>query len=442
MLKKVKADRISASEESVFTLRSLNFPTEAFREVGRLVPVLFFGASAERSIFFVCTDFALPSLKMAPQAVTAASVLVLAVNSLPSAGFLLKSGSPLTEKPQSSAVPVTARGVFSLPSTGFNPLGNMIGGSGRRLVNLETTNLGVSLPESEDLIGEELVTDDMSASLLSDRCMSELDRLIKSEDGWQSEELEGCVVETKKTHGAYGLSGVDIVRGVGEIDASADDFFEYQVSREGFQCIDEYLVNHRKVDQYKWLTRPELESGKDYELMMNRVEWRYPFKSREFVALDTVHRPERVLISKSALHPERPGGSRYQDALEVDPPGSPFVRAVQYYGSKVEPVGPNKCLLYMVTWGEMCDNYSAWWVNQFNKYLFITPKFRRFREAMSGKTVWEESNIVNNAWDILKLKHNMGGLKPDRTILKNGADFGKSRTRSESVPVPELSEQR
>lgn len=38
-----------------------------------------------------------------------------------------------------------------------------------------------------------------------------------------------------------------------------------------------------------------------YELMMNRVEWKYPIKRREFVALDVIHKPSMTLISKSAL---------------------------------------------------------------------------------------------------------------------------------------------
>ena len=77
---------------------------------------------------------------------------------------------------------------------------------------------------------------------------------------------------------------------------------------------------------------------------------------------------------------------------------------------KVEPIDENSCKLTMVTWGEMCDSYSAWWVrkwvnaillnqitlslykqpynihwhpiscfcrwvNLFNAHVFITPKF-------------------------------------------------------------------
>jgi hypothetical protein len=96
--------------------------------------------------------------------------------------------------------------------------------------------------------------------------------------------------------------------------------------------------------------------------MMNRVEWKYPMKRREFVALDVVHNEEMILISKSSLSPHRPGGSRYQTQVPmdektlyvdpVDPVKRPLVRAVQYYASKVEPIDENSCKLTMVTWGE------------------------------------------------------------------------------------------
>lgn len=150
-----------------------------------------------------------------------------------------------------------------------------------------------------------------------------------------------------------------------------------QVSREGFQSIDEYLENHRNVDRHEWVTQPHLKNMEDYELMTNRVEWAYPTQTREFVALDVVDRKRKILISKSALHPDRPGGSRYQTVTDLDE--TEYVRAVQYYASKVEPLPDGKCLLRMVTWGEMCDSYTAFWVNKFNAHVFITPKFQRFR---------------------------------------------------------------
>jgi len=240
-------------------------------------------------------------------------------------------------------------------------------------------------------------------------------------------------VETIPLVGDYMKSGVHIVRGEGIIPASAEKFYKFQISREGFQSIDEYLVNHRNVENFKWVTRPEFEhvtekpKGGDhwseespYELMMNRVEWKYPIKRREFVALDIVHKKDMILISKSALSPLRPGGSRYQKIVPmdestpyidpVDPVKRSLVRAVQYYASKVEPIDENSCKLTMVTWGEMCDNYSAWWVNLFNAHVFITPKFDRFQRVMGGESVFEESKIMDNAWRLIQIIPN---LKPD-----------------------------
>ena len=162
----------------------------------------------------------------------------------------------------------------------------------------------------EHLIDEEMVTDDLSASLLADRCMAEAKRLFTSQANWKTVEVmdKNIKVETIPLEGGYANSGVHLVRGVGIIPASAEKFFEFQISRDGFQSIDEYLVNHRNVDNFKWVTRPEFNDvpvppptkhfseSSPYQLMMNRVEWKYPIKRREFVALDVIHR-EVIIIT-------------------------------------------------------------------------------------------------------------------------------------------------
>jgi len=296
---------------------------------------------------------------------------------------------------------------------------------------------------TEHLIDEEMVTDDVSASALADRCMEEANRLFYSKAAWKKVDVGDPTieVETIPLSGGYAKSGVVLVRGRGIINSSAKDFYDFQISRDGFQSIDEYLVNHRNCANFKWVSRPEFndvqvpESSKHwddaspYQLMMNRVEWKYPIKRREFVALDIVHRGEMMLISKSSLSPLRPGGSKYQNIVPmdektpykdpVDTVARPLVRAVQYYASKVEPIDDNKCMLHMVTWGEMCDNYSAWWVNLFNAHVFITPKFDRFRRVMSGEKIFEESKIMDNAWRLLKI---IPTLKPDSEGASN-SDF-------------------
>ena len=297
--------------------------------------------------------------------------------------------------------------------------------------------------DTEHLIDEEMVSDDLSASLLADRCIAEAERLFTSKANWRKVEVmdPSIHVETIPLSGGYRDSGVHLVRGVGIIPSSAEKFYKFQISREGFQSIDEYLVNHRNVDNFKWVTQPQFAnlpvppatkpfpSESPFELMLNRVEWKYPIKRREFVALDVVHKEKMILISKSSLSPKRPGGSRYQNIVPldektpyvdpVDPVARPLVRAVQYYASKVEPIDENNCKLTMVTWGEMCDNYSAWWVNLFNAHVFITPKFDRFIRVMGGESVFEESKIMDNAWRLLKI---IPSLKPD-SINAAKSDF-------------------
>jgi hypothetical protein len=307
--------------------------------------------------------------------------------------------------------------------------------------------IDTSILDTENLIAEEMVTDDLSASLLADRCMAEAKHLFTSKANWRKTEImdKNILVETIPLRGGYLSSGVDIVRGVGIIPASAEKFFKFQISREGFQSIDEYLVNHRNVANFKWVTKPEYANvevppasspfpeDSPYQLMMNRVEWKYPVKRREFVALDVIDNKEMILISKSSLSPLRPGGSRYQNIVPmdektpyvdpIDPVKRPLVRAVQYYASKVEPIDENSCKLTMVTWGEMCDSYSAWWVNLFNAHVFITPKFDRFIRIMGGEKLFEESKIMDNAWRLIQI---IPKLKADPvTAAKSDFVLGK-----------------
>ncbi len=293
-----------------------------------------------------------------------------------------------------------------------------------------------------------MVTDDLSASLLADRCMTEAKRLFDSEANWRPVEISDkeIKVDVIPLDGPYLKSGVHLVRGVGIIPASAETFFNFQISRDGFQSIDEYLVNHRNCQNFRWVTRSEFVDvpvpatheyfpvDSPYQLMLNRVEWKYPFKRREFVALDVVHRADRILISKSSLSPLRPGGSRYQNLVPldettpyvdpIDPVARPLVRAVQYYASRVDPIDDTRCRLTMVTWGEMCDSYSSWWVNLFNAHVFITPKFDRFKRVMMGERVFEESKILDNAWRLLKV---IPGLKPDALDAAK-SDFVQGKT--------------
>lgn len=324
--------------------------------------------------------------------------------------------------------------VYMVSAYRMAPMGRTTSSMKRSAITIDRDIADVKRMDKEYLIAEEMVSDETSASLLADRCMAEANRLFTSTANWKQVRVsdENIKVEVIPLAGGYENSGVDIVRGVGIIPASAEKFFNFQVSREGFQSIDEYLVNHRNVANFKWNTRPEFadvpvppntkpfDEQSPYQLMVNRVEWKYPIKRREFVALDVVHRGEMILISKSCLSPLRPGGSRYQSIVPmdentpyvdpVDPVARPLVRAVQYYASKVEPIDENSCRLTMVTWGEMCDNYSAWWVNLFNAHVFITPKFDRFIRVMNGEKVFEESKIMDNAWRLLKI---IPTLKPD-----------------------------
>lgn len=90
----------------------------------------------------------------------------------------------------------------------------------------------LSTSTTEHLIGEEMVDDDVSASALADRCIAEAERLFASDEGWTKVlEEDGIFVESKDIHGPYLKSGVRVVRGLGAIEADADKFYDFQVSR-------------------------------------------------------------------------------------------------------------------------------------------------------------------------------------------------------------------
>lgn len=91
-------------------------------------------------------------------------------------------------------------------------------------------SMSLSTPSTEHLIGEEMVKDDMSASVLADKCILEAERLFASDEGWTKVlEEDGIFVESKDVHGPYLKSGVRMVRGLGAIDADADEFYNFQV---------------------------------------------------------------------------------------------------------------------------------------------------------------------------------------------------------------------
>jgi phage-related protein len=202
-----------------------------------------------------------------------ASLLVFSLALCAATGFRTPFKAPLS----------TRLNVMSIPSAAAS------GSVGASAHVYETSGL-----DTEHLISEEMVTDDMSASLLADRCIAEAKRLFTSEANWRNVEVmdPNIKVEVIPLEGEYAQSGVHLVRGSGIIPASAEKFFKFQISREGFQSIDEYLVNHRNVDNFKWMTRPEyadvpvpaasehFADESPYQLMMNRVEWKYPMKRR------------------------------------------------------------------------------------------------------------------------------------------------------------------
>lgn len=94
---------------------------------------------------------------------------------------------------------------------------------------------------TEHLIGEEMVNSDESASELADRCILEAERLFESEEGWTKVlEEDGIFVESKDVHGPYLKSGVRLVRGLGVINATADEFYDFQVRSLCVSCWEMY----------------------------------------------------------------------------------------------------------------------------------------------------------------------------------------------------------
>lgn len=287
------------------------------------------------------------------------------------------------------------------------------------------------------LIGEQTVRDDASASKLADQCVAEAQCLLTSNTGWRTKmESGGVFVEVSNVVGPYEGSGVHLVRATGQVCCSAEDFNTFQMTKNGFAATDEYLQNHRNLARYNWVSH-----APEAVLEVNRVEWKYPFKTREFVALDFMDPDTGIFISKSCLHGDRPGGSKYSSVYDSSDERE-RVRAVQYYAVKAEPISDISARLTMVTWGEMCDTYDPMWVNEFNARLFVVPKFQRFRQCLARLKAGADEdqiaqflkqntqrNIQQVAWDLLKIAPSLVSKVALSLGDGSSSDFTKKRKK-------------
>eukprot|EP00567_Pseudictyota_dubia_P011939 CAMPEP_0197457600 /NCGR_PEP_ID=MMETSP1175-20131217/46501_1 /TAXON_ID=1003142 /ORGANISM="Triceratium dubium, Strain CCMP147" /LENGTH=294 /DNA_ID=CAMNT_0042992005 /DNA_START=37 /DNA_END=918 /DNA_ORIENTATION=- len=132
----------------------------------------------------------------------------------------------------------------------------------------------------------------------------------------KSQDRVGLLVEARRiTEGPFASSGVMLTRAEGVLRLggrrTADEVFHFLASPEGRTIIDP------DCDPDDYATKLESISGwpkgrKKRGATQGRLEVaEIKTQGREFVVLNAIHPTQRIFLSKSVLHSDRPGASRY-----------------------------------------------------------------------------------------------------------------------------------
>jgi len=102
----------------------------------------------------------------------------------------------------------------------------------------------------------------------------------------------------------------------------------------------------------------------------------------EFVVLNAIDPAARIFASKSIIHDERPGGSKYSDEQPI--PGS-RERALNTFAIKVEPISAQRCRILCINYADMAGKTSAPINNLINTKFFLPPLYKRIAKAMNAQ---------------------------------------------------------
>ncbi|CAB9504915.1 expressed unknown protein [Seminavis robusta] len=173
------------------------------------------------------------------------------------------------------------------------------------------------------LLGEEMLDTHQKAKDYADRSIQEaLQIWAESTTNWQvmldmNEPHNNMTLEARRiTEGPFSKSGVLLTRQVGRVPGvSAQDLYDFLISPEGFAVIDPMSD---PVDFDKYIERiPNWRRGGRLEVGESYVPSSSFSNELLFVVLNTFLPAERLFVSKSILHPSRPGHSIFYDGDRV-----------------------------------------------------------------------------------------------------------------------------
>jgi len=233
--------------------------------------------------------------------------------------------------------------------------------------------------DNEFIFGEQFVADAPAFAALM---MAEANRMWASE-GWKPERRRGGVfVESKPVDGPFKGTGILVMRSAGLVRAEPQVIFDFLVSPEGYAVLDPVSNpqdhKHPPLEVYDWLPGSRLEAA----LATAKTPFSPPC---EFVVLNAIHPCERIFVSKSILHPKRPGASKFY-RVDADHPAAGVAavnRALNTMAIRCDsaPGGTNLLCLNYVDMGL----WNMPWLYNFINRNFFAMLYKRLKMRLKSR---------------------------------------------------------
>ena len=230
----------------------------------------------------------------------------------------------------------------------------------------------------ENLIEEKLCTQPHVLAL----AMKEEATRLWTSSGWKKEKMKGGVlVESALVSGVFASSHIKVMRSRGLVKGCPENLFQLIASPEGYAILDPVSQpeDHKNppLETHKWGERGRL----DVAVAKASAPFMPP---AEFVVLNLISPEEGLFLSKSVLHPQRPGGSVYCSspvpALEGE---QPLRRALNTMGCSLSLAKPGWTELAVLNYVDMgfAKGQASWLYNLINR-RFFAPLYRRLELAL------------------------------------------------------------
>ncbi|MCG8451992.1 MAG: hypothetical protein MI717_02265 [Spirochaetales bacterium] len=232
----------------------------------------------------------------------------------------------------------------------------------------------------ENLIEEKLCIHPQNLAL----AMKEEATRLWTASGWKKEKMKGGVlVESASVSGVFAPSHIKVMRSRGLVKGSPEDLFQLITSPEGYAILDPVSQpedhKHPPLETHKWGERGRL----DVAVARASSPLMPP---AEFVVLNLISPDEGLFLSKSVLHPQRPGGSVYCSTPVPSQQGEkPLRRALNTMGCSLSKAKPGWTELAVLNYVDMgfAKGQAAWLYNLINR-RFFAPLYKRLAQALEN----------------------------------------------------------